>query len=134
MTKSIRALDRGLVVLELLDRQGATSLAGLSRATGLSKATLLRVLQTLVERGWAYRRVNDGCYALAIAPGSAFDDGFLTSPELSELIIQGQEEEFVPLYRAVNLENRQHWIDDRGNIRDLFGAPREIQIGVKLDF
>ncbi len=70
MTKSIRALDRGLVVLEMLDRQGATSLADLSRATSLSKATLLRVLQTLVERGWAYRRVNDGCYTLAIAPGS----------------------------------------------------------------
>ncbi len=66
--------------------------------------------------------------------GDAFDDGFLTSPELSELVIAGQEAEFVPLYRAVNLENRQHLIDDRGNIRDLFGVPREIQIGFKLDF
>ena len=66
--------------------------------------------------------------------GDAYDDGFLTNPELSEKIVAGLEEEFVPLYRAINLENRQHWIDDRGVARDLFNTPREIRIGVKLDF
>ena len=66
--------------------------------------------------------------------GDAFDDGFLADPEISEKVVGGLEEEFVPLYRAINLENRQHWIDDRGLSRDLFGAPREISIGVKLSF
>ena len=69
MTKSIRALERGLAVLEVLGQRKATSLAAISRATDLSKATLLRLLKTLIDQGWAYRRVNDGGYCLARAPG-----------------------------------------------------------------
>lgn len=60
MTKSIRALERGLRVIEALDRRKVASLAALARATDLPKPTLLRVLKTLIEKGWAYRRVNDG--------------------------------------------------------------------------
>jgi IclR family mhp operon transcriptional activator len=69
MTKSIRALERGLTVIEALGRRKVTSLAALARATDLPKPTLLRVLKTLIEKGWAYRRVNDGTYCLALAPG-----------------------------------------------------------------
>ncbi len=69
MLKSIRAFDRGLAVLEHLDRRESATLADLAQATGLPKATLLRLLKTLIERGWAYRRVNDGRYGLAVAPG-----------------------------------------------------------------
>ena len=64
--------------------------------------------------------------------GDAYDDGFLTDPELSEKVVAGLGENYVPLYRAINLENRQHWINDRGF--DLFGEPRQIQVGVKIDF
>lgn len=66
--------------------------------------------------------------------GDAYDDGFLSDPTLSELAVAGLGEKYVPLYEAINLENRQHWIADRGVSRDLFDTPREIQVGVKLDF
>jgi len=66
--------------------------------------------------------------------GDAFDDGFLADPELSEKVVGGLGPQFVPLYRAINLENRQHWITDRGLARDLFGTPRQVVVGVNLDF
>jgi IclR family mhp operon transcriptional activator len=50
--KRIRALDRGLQVIELVAARGSASLHELSVASGLPKATLLRILETLVDRGW----------------------------------------------------------------------------------
>ena len=45
--KAIRALDRGLEVLLHLGTAGSSSLHTLHRATGIPKATLLRILKTL---------------------------------------------------------------------------------------
>ncbi len=69
MAKMTRALERGLVVLECLESADAASLAELARATALPKATLLRLLSTLIGRGWVYRRVNDGQYVLSATIG-----------------------------------------------------------------
>ena len=44
-----------LDVLEVLDRQGPTTLAELSRETGIAKSTLHRVCSIMFERGWAAR-------------------------------------------------------------------------------
>lgn len=65
MLKSIRSFDRGLWVLEILDRRTPLSLADLAKSTSLPKATLLRILQTLADRGWVHKRLNDGRYVLA---------------------------------------------------------------------
>ena len=62
MVKSIQSLDRGLSVLEQLSEAGALSLAELAKQTDLPKATLLRLLKTMGERGWVHRRLNDGKY------------------------------------------------------------------------
>jgi len=44
-----------LDVLEVLDRQGPTTLAELARETGIAKSTLHRVCSIMFERGWAAR-------------------------------------------------------------------------------
>lgn len=50
--KSIRALDRGLEVIERVRASGGVTLNELFIRTGLPRATLLRILKTLQEREW----------------------------------------------------------------------------------
>jgi DNA-binding IclR family transcriptional regulator len=49
-----------LDVLELLDREGPTTLADLARETGIAKSTLHRVCSIMFERGWAARDARTG--------------------------------------------------------------------------
>jgi IclR family mhp operon transcriptional activator len=58
--KSIRALERGLEVLRLLSQYEGRSLQALHEASGLPKATLLRILHTLEQSGLAWRAIYDG--------------------------------------------------------------------------
>jgi IclR family mhp operon transcriptional activator len=60
--KTIRALDRGLEVLECLHKARSASLHDLYLATGLPKATLTRVVVTLEKRGLIWQRIHDGAY------------------------------------------------------------------------
>ncbi|MGH1353548.1 MAG: helix-turn-helix domain-containing protein [Thalassovita sp.] len=60
--KSINALERGLKVLQILQTTGAASLADLHRMTGIPKASLLRILKTLIEQGMAWQRMADNAY------------------------------------------------------------------------
>jgi hypothetical protein len=64
--------------------------------------------------------------------GNAYDDGFLTDPELSAKIVENLGDSYVDMYEAVNLANRTHWIVDHGF--DLFGTPREINFGITASF
>ncbi len=64
--------------------------------------------------------------------GDAYDDGFLTDPALSSKIIEGRGATYVEMYQKINLENRQHWLNDHG--WDLFGTPREIKTGISVSF
>jgi DNA-binding IclR family transcriptional regulator len=49
-----------LDVLEVLDREGPTTLAELARETGVAKSTLHRVCAIMFERGWAARDAHTG--------------------------------------------------------------------------
>lgn len=60
--KSIRSLARGLEVLALIQTRGSLSLADLNRITGHPKASLLRILKTLMEEGVVWQRIVDGAY------------------------------------------------------------------------
>ncbi|MBK8160162.1 MAG: helix-turn-helix domain-containing protein [Rhodospirillaceae bacterium] len=62
MIKTNRSLERGLLLLDILARRGPNTLAALARHADLPKATAYRLLRTLVEQGWIYRRHNDGRY------------------------------------------------------------------------
>ena len=60
--KSIRALERGLDVLQALQTGPGAGLKDLHAITGLPKATLLRILRTLGERNLVWQRMADGAY------------------------------------------------------------------------
>jgi IclR family mhp operon transcriptional activator len=60
--KTIRALDRGLEVLQHLHKSRAASLHDLFLATGLPKATLTRLIVTLEKRDLVWQRLADGAY------------------------------------------------------------------------
>jgi len=65
METMIRALARGLEVIEYLQSTSPTSLAELHKGTGLPKVTLLRILHTLQDEGWVYRGIGDDRYRLS---------------------------------------------------------------------
>ncbi|MBK0328965.1 helix-turn-helix domain-containing protein [Rhodobacteraceae bacterium F11138] len=67
--KQIRALGRGLDIIENLAGSGRMSLAALRRGSGLSNATLLRILATLQARGWVRRSLVDAKYELTHETG-----------------------------------------------------------------
>lgn len=60
--KTIRALERGLDVLAILQKSHAASLHDLYRETGLPKATLIRVLVTLEKKGLIWQRLADDAF------------------------------------------------------------------------
>lgn len=60
--KEIRALARGVKVVEALCRLGACSLAELHRATGLPKSTLRRILFTFEQATFLRCSLGDGLY------------------------------------------------------------------------
>lgn len=66
MSKLIRSLTRALTVIEALNGPDcALSLNQLHQITQLDRATLLRILATLIEAGWVYRSLGDQCYRLS---------------------------------------------------------------------
>lgn len=70
--KQIRALERGLDVLALVRSGDGIGLNALHHQTGLPKATLLRLLQTLASRALVWRRLADNVWL----PGAAlWQDG-----------------------------------------------------------
>lgn len=72
--KSIRALERGLAVLDALAREGPMTLQGLAEETGLSKATLSRLLLTLEAAGYARRGLGDRLWRANMRPGQPSGD------------------------------------------------------------
>ncbi|HSW16763.1 MAG TPA: IclR family transcriptional regulator C-terminal domain-containing protein [Ramlibacter sp.] len=60
--KSIAALQRGLEVLGLIRQGNGLALGQLHVMTDIPKASLLRILKTLEESGWIYRRMSDSLY------------------------------------------------------------------------
>lgn len=67
-SETISSLGRGLEVLSLLEKGGGVSLANLHRATGFSKSSLVRILNTLAEHGFIRRR-GDGTWWLCWRAG-----------------------------------------------------------------
>ncbi|MEL6424664.1 MAG: helix-turn-helix domain-containing protein [Pseudomonadota bacterium] len=80
----IRALDRGLSVIELLARNGHMSLADLRQGTDLPNPTLLRILATLQARGWVRRNIVEGRYELSHSLGPILGENARGHP-LAEL-------------------------------------------------
>jgi IclR family mhp operon transcriptional activator len=68
-SETVRRLERGLAVLQALHAKPACSLQDLNLFTRIPKPSLLRILRTLEQSGWAARRLADGRYRV----GTHFD-------------------------------------------------------------
>ncbi len=68
-TKTIRALQRGLEVIDALQARPISSLHDVHLATRIPKPTLLRILHTLDRAGLVSRRLADGHYRLTSFTG-----------------------------------------------------------------
>ena len=65
--------------------------------------------------------------------GNAYNDGFLNSPD-GQQIIAGERytQRFADLYQALNYDNRQASYQVYGT--DLFGTPRQLRVGVLINY
>ena len=64
--------------------------------------------------------------------GSAYDDGYLTNPDLSGLTVRALGQKYVETYGKISLQHRLHYFDNQGG--DLFSSPRQIRFGMRLEF
>jgi IclR helix-turn-helix domain len=64
--KPIRSFVRGLAVLAALNRHGSASALTLARETGVPRATVYRLLQTLLEEGYVGRGTADERFHLRL--------------------------------------------------------------------
>jgi DNA-binding IclR family transcriptional regulator len=95
---NIRAIERALSVLDIFSRERRTlSLDELTKASGLSKPTLFRILSTLQSQRYVIQDKNDGRYrlgsvflglassALGASALGSLNLGMITRPHLVEL-------------------------------------------------
>ncbi len=61
--------------------------------------------------------------------GTAEDDGWLNNPLAVQFIADKQ---YVDFYRAFNLQNRWHYAVATGN--DIYGSPRQIRLGLRVEY
>lgn len=73
--KPIRAFDRGLAVLAALNRHGSAGALALARDTGLPRATVYRLLETLLQAGYIARSPSDDRFVLRLKLRT-LSDGF----------------------------------------------------------
>lgn len=74
-TRPIRALQRGLDVLHVLNLHNGATVSEVAAATGLARTTTYRILETLCTSGYAYRAAADDRYRLTIMV-RGLSDGF----------------------------------------------------------
>ena len=61
--KPVIALSRGLDILRVVNEERQASVGSLHKATGLDKATIVRMLETLEHEGYVLRDVDRAVYA-----------------------------------------------------------------------
>ncbi|HED07316.1 MAG TPA: TonB-dependent receptor [Ignavibacteria bacterium] len=76
--------------------------------------------------------------------GSAYDDGYLSDPTLGGTLHPAQRQDYENMYRAINLDYSQAFQNASGSQRfggsqnslgrQLFGSPRQIRVGVRLEY
>ena len=76
--KPIRSFSRGLAVLSALNRHGSATALTLARESGVPRATVYRLLQTLQDEGYVGRRTADDWFHLRLKVRS-LSEGFAAS-------------------------------------------------------
>jgi IclR family mhp operon transcriptional activator len=61
----VRALDRALGIVKILNQHNGLNASELSRLVNLPRPTVLRLLQTMAESGYVMRSQSDGCFRVS---------------------------------------------------------------------
>jgi IclR family mhp operon transcriptional activator len=80
----VRAITRGLTVLRLVSETGPINATDLARAANLPQPTIVRILETLIEAGYVYRR-SDGTTFGVTARTKTLSSGFDATSRLIQL-------------------------------------------------
>jgi hypothetical protein len=64
--------------------------------------------------------------------GTATDDGYISDPTRYATNVQAYGQQYLDLYRAVNIENGQAYLSQAGV--ELYGPPRQIWFGIKFNY
>jgi IclR family transcriptional regulator, mhp operon transcriptional activator len=83
--QDVRALNRGLSILENLAKFGWLKPRDLSLLTGIDRSSTYRLLHTLIGSGYVAKRSEDGSYALTVKT-KAIADGFMPSERASQIV------------------------------------------------
>lgn len=90
--RPIRSFARGLTVLSVLNRHGSATALQLARESGLPRATVYRLLQTLLDEGYVRRGTTDESFHLKLRVrglSEGFEDeqwiAAIAGPALAEL-------------------------------------------------
>ena len=98
MTQLNRSVERSMKIIETVSDSGLCSLAFLAGQTGLPKATILRICETLISQRWLFQSRSDKRYRI----GPRFPR---LSPEadLVDAIIEAGKQEIVALSQQTEL-------------------------------
>ncbi len=68
--------------------------------------------------------------------GTADDDGYLSDPELGGQLIQTYGQDYADMYRAINIDYYEQYQNAGGlnTVPFLFGPPRQVRFGIRLDY
>lgn len=80
----VRAITRGLTVLRLVSEEGPITATDLARAAKLPQPTVVRILETLIQGGYVYRR-SDGMTFGVTARTKTLSSGFDSTSRLVQL-------------------------------------------------
>lgn len=104
-----RGISRALAVLAEMNRNNGCTVTGLSRATGISRPALYRILNVLADTGYIRRREDDRSYFLTIKV-KTLSDGFRSETGICEiaspLLAALQHEVIWPTDLAIFRNNR----------------------------
>jgi len=64
--------------------------------------------------------------------GNAYDDGFLGDSQASGDFVESLGQDYVDMYKAINIENGGAYRSQLG--LELFGQPRQIFFGIRLNY
>jgi IclR family mhp operon transcriptional activator len=85
VTKVVQALQRGLAVLEVLNRHNGLNANQVARRASLSRGTAHRMLETLREAGYVLRDEHSGAYWLSIRV-RGLSDGYIDELWIANIV------------------------------------------------
>lgn len=103
----VEAIRRGLLILRHLNQMGIATISDLHKATGLHKATIVRILETLISEDYVVRDDLLGGYCIT-SEVNALSEGYDGNPKL----VETSREKLIALTEEINWPISLATIDD----------------------